>query len=135
MRAPILTRIFAGWRTRTISKSSSRLRISFTGRPLFSVSATQIGCTCGSVLLPKPAPMRGVRLRTRDIGSFKLSHTPACTRNTDWLADHRLMRPLASISASAPQGSSETCACAGVSNQSSTIRSHSRHAASMTPTA
>ena len=87
------------------------IRISLTGRFAFIASSTTIGWTCGSILLPKPAPMRGVRQRSRDIGRPSDSQTLAWTRNTDWFADHSVTRPSASISASAPHGSSETCAC------------------------
>ena len=47
-------------------------------------------------------PTRGVRQRTLVIGRPSDSHTHAWTRNTDWFADHSVIRPEASISASAP---------------------------------
>ena len=76
-----------------------------------SPAARRTGWTCDSILLPKPAPMRGVRQRSRVIGRPSDSQTLACTRKTDWLADHSVIRPAASISASAPHGSSDRCAC------------------------
>ena len=107
-------RIENGWRARTVSKSSSRDRIIRTVRRAFIASSTTAGWTCASILLPKPAPTRGVRQRSLVIGKPSDSQTLAWTRNTDWFADHSVMRPPASISASAPTGSSETCACAWV---------------------
>ena len=55
---PVRTRSLAGWRTRTISKSSSRAQdqLDRAGR-YASASLTAIGWTCASILLPKPPPM------------------------------------------------------------------------------
>ena len=80
---PVFTRTFIGWRARTVSKSSSRVRISFTVRFAFSASNTATGCTCGSILLPNPAPTRGVRQRSFAMDRPVDSDTLACTRNTD----------------------------------------------------
>jgi hypothetical protein len=57
----------------------------------------------------------------------------AWTRNTDWFADQSVTRPAASTSASAPQGSIETCACAWVSKMPSTTTSHRSQAAPASP--
>ena len=126
-------RIVNGWRARTVSKSSSRESTRRTVRRAFIASSTTTGWTCASILLPKPAPTRGVRQRSRVIGRPSDSQTLACTRNTDWFADHSVIRPPASISASAPTGSSERCAWAWVWKVDSTTASHSLQAASTSP--
>ena len=69
-----------GCRARTISKSSSRVRIIFTGAR-GSASFTR-WADVRFHLVAEAAPTRGVTQRSIDIGAQR-SHTFACTRNTD----------------------------------------------------
>ena len=103
--APVFIHTLPGWRARIISKSCSRLSVTFTGRPVARASAAAAGCTVCSILPPKAPPTCGVTQRTLDIGMPSESATKDWTWNTDWLDDQMVILPLESISASAEHGS------------------------------